>query len=272
VVPLIWPAKNRALNGASLQRIVEIARVEEIVLDGVAGSGEVGVFQSSDRADQCVLNIERQAGGNAVGIDFVGLQAFRFQEDLVGILIGEAVDLVFDRRAVTRPDPFDHAGVHRRAIQAAADDVVGARVGLGDPARDLRRVFVHRAEMGKHRTGLIARLLGQLRKIDASPIQARRGPGLEPTDPQRQFAQPRRQGVGRRIAGTAAFVVGQSDVDAPGQKGAGGQHHRAGGEADAGLRHHAGHPIAFEGQVGGGLLEYVQVRLVFDQGSHRRPI
>jgi hypothetical protein len=55
-------------------------------------------------APDCQLHIERQAGGNAVGVEFVGLQAFGLDEDLVRILVGEAVDLVFDRRAVARAD------------------------------------------------------------------------------------------------------------------------------------------------------------------------
>jgi len=73
----------------------------------------VGVFQAADRAHQGQLNVEGQAGRHAVRVDFVRRQAFRFEEDVVAVLVGEAVDLVLDRRAVARPDTFDDAGVHR---------------------------------------------------------------------------------------------------------------------------------------------------------------
>ncbi len=74
----------------------------------------------------------------------------------------------------------------------------------------------NRAEIGKHRTRIVAGLFGQLREVDAPPVQARRGAGLEPADPKRQFPQPRGQRVGGRIAGPAAFVVFHPDVNPPG--------------------------------------------------------
>ena len=125
-------------------------------------------------------------------------------------------------------------------------------------------MLVHRTQVGKHRAGLIARLFGQLREVDAPPVQARRRAGFQPADPQRQFPQPRGQRVGGRIAGPTAFIVGHPDVHPPGEEGAGGQHHRAGGKPDAALGHHPGHPVALNLQIVGGLLEHLQVRLILD--------
>ena len=73
------------------------------------------------------------------GIDGRIVEPLRLEEDLMAVAVGEAVDLVLDRGAVTRPDAFDLAGEERRAVEAGADDVVGSRVGPGDRAEELRR-------------------------------------------------------------------------------------------------------------------------------------
>ena len=64
------------------------------------------------------LNVERQAGGDTVRIVFVRGQAFGFEENLVAVFVGEAVDFIFDRRTITRADAFDFAGKHRAAVEA----------------------------------------------------------------------------------------------------------------------------------------------------------
>ncbi len=99
-----------------LERGAQVPRIEEVVLDGVAGAGEMRILEAADRAHELPLHVERQAGRDAVRIDLVGLQALGLDENLVRGLVGEAHDLVFDRRAVARADAFDHAGEHRRAI------------------------------------------------------------------------------------------------------------------------------------------------------------
>jgi hypothetical protein len=66
-------------------------------------------------------------------------------------------------------------------------------------------------------------------------------PGLQAIDHEGPFAQACGERARGRIAGAAAFVVLQPDVDAPGQEGAGGEHHRGRLEAQAGLRQHAAH-------------------------------
>jgi len=72
----------------------------------------------------------------------VRVQAFGFEKDLVRILVGKAVDLVLDARAVARPHALDDTGVHRRAVETATDDVMRRKIGVRDPAVDLRRMHV----------------------------------------------------------------------------------------------------------------------------------
>ena len=54
------------------------------------------------------------------------------------VLVGEAHDLVLDRRAVARPARLDLARVHRRPVQVGADQVVDRLVRVGDVAVHLR--------------------------------------------------------------------------------------------------------------------------------------
>ena len=70
-------------------------------------------------------------------INFVGRQAFRLEENLMLVTIGKAHDLVFDRRTVAGTDPFNHAGIHRAAIEVITDHVMRFLVGMRDvPAPD----------------------------------------------------------------------------------------------------------------------------------------
>ena len=83
------------------------ARIEEIVLDGVAGPRDVRVLEAPDGAHELALHVERQAGRDAVRIDLVRVEPLGLDEDLVRGLVREAHDLVLDRRAVARTDALD---------------------------------------------------------------------------------------------------------------------------------------------------------------------
>jgi hypothetical protein len=75
--------EEQAADGFGFQRVLEAARVVEIVFDGVAGTQDVAVLQAADRAHQRQLDVEGQAGRHAVRVDLVRRQAFRFEEDVV---------------------------------------------------------------------------------------------------------------------------------------------------------------------------------------------
>ena len=173
------PSEKQAADGFGFQAGFEVARVEIVVFDGVAGAQDVGVFQAFHRAHEGKLDVKRQAGGDAVGVVFVRGQAFGLKEDLVAVFVSEAVDFVFDRRAVARPHAFDFAGKHRAAVEACADDVVGLRVGVGNPARHLARVHRRVAAHGHHGYRRVAGLLFQHGKINRAPVDARWRAGFQ---------------------------------------------------------------------------------------------
>ncbi len=72
-----------AADVLGLQGVAQVLGIDVIVLDGVARPGDVGVLKPRNGAYRRQLDVERQAGGNAVGIQLVGGQPLRLHENLV---------------------------------------------------------------------------------------------------------------------------------------------------------------------------------------------
>ena len=139
----------------------------------------MSVFHALDRLHDLQLNVERQRGGDTVWIQLVGCQPLGFDKHLVALLVGKAVNLVFDRGAVARPDALDDPGIHGGAVEVLADDVVRALIGVGDEAVDLLGVQLGAAHERHHRNRCITWLHGHLAEIDTAPVDTRRGAGLQ---------------------------------------------------------------------------------------------
>src|SRR4051812_7961843 len=131
--------------------------------------------------DHRKLDIERQTGREAVRIDFDGIEPFRLKENLVPLLVGEADDLILDRRAITRPAALDNAGIYRRAVQRGADRVVRARIGVSDVARDLPLGDLLGRKRERHRRVITVLDLEPL-EVDRAGIEPRARAGLEASD------------------------------------------------------------------------------------------
>ncbi len=97
--------QEQARQRPQLQPATEGARIDVVIFHRIAGPDHPRVLQARDGAQDRLLHILRQAGGDAVGVDRGIVQALRLQEDVVPLLVGEADDLVLDRWAVTRPAP-----------------------------------------------------------------------------------------------------------------------------------------------------------------------
>ena len=54
--------EEEVLDALALHVGLEIPRIEEIVLDGVARASDMGILEATDRADDLHLHVERQAG------------------------------------------------------------------------------------------------------------------------------------------------------------------------------------------------------------------
>ena len=264
------PGKEQAANHLGFEAVLQVAWIEVIVLDGIARAHDMGVFHTANRLHDLDLHVERQGGGNPVRVQLVGGQTFRLDKDLMAFLVGKAMDLVFDRRAITRADTFDHTGIHRRTIKIGRDDFVCPCVGMGNPATDLGRVLFLVAHERHHGNRGIARLLGHDREIHRAAIDTRWCTGFQAADSQRQFTQTVCQGDRRWITGAAARVILHPDVDKSTEEGACCQNHGISHETQAHLGHYATHLILFNDQVISCLLKYPQVGLVFERFAYRR--
>ena len=168
-----------------------------VVFDGIAGPDELSVFKAGNAADDFALNVVGQGGGDAVQVVFLRAAAFGFEKDLVLLFFGKADDFVFDGGAVARADSLDDASVEGAVMEVFPYDVVGAPVGVGDPARILYEVeagigkgvecamrFGVASEFGEGavaeegRRG-VAVLAFARAEVDGVPVDAGRGAGFE---------------------------------------------------------------------------------------------
>src|SRR5680860_1293571 len=153
--------EEQASDRLGLQAGFQTARIEVIVFDRVTGARNMRLLEAGNRAHQLILRLERQAGGDTVGIYLARGQAFRLDKDLMRSFVREPHDLVLDRRAVTRPDACYRAAVHGRAMQAGADEVVRAWVCVRDVTGDLAWMLFGAASKRKYGHWLVARLFLQ---------------------------------------------------------------------------------------------------------------
>src|SRR5688572_20309301 len=93
----------------------------------------------------------------------------------------EAVNLVFDRRAIARPDAFDHTRIHRRSIEVGANYIVRLLIRVRYPARHLAWMLLSRAQKRKHRHRIrLAQLLFARCEIYRAAVDTWRCPSLQP--------------------------------------------------------------------------------------------
>ena len=270
------PGKKQALNLARLKVAFQGAGVKVVVLDGIAGPQNMRILQPHHAAHQVVLDVKRQAGGDAIGVVLVGAQALGLQKNLVAFLVGKAVDLVLHAGAIARAHALDGAGKHGAAVKAAADDFVGARIGMRHPARHLLRVLLCPAHEAEHRHlrghaagHAIAGLRLAAGKVDAAPVDARWRAGLEAALGQLQFFQARTQARCRRVASAARAIVVHAHVNLAVQKRARREHDRGGFENNSYLGNGSDDAVALHEKVIHRLLEQRQMRLVLQHAAYR---
>ena len=217
------PGEVQAADRFRFQRRLQLVGRGVVVLHRVAVAHDLGPLQAGDQAEDRVLHVARQAGRDAVDVDFVRVAAFRLEEHLVPLLVGEAHDLVFDRRTVPRAARLDLAAVHRRTVQVRADQVVHRRIGVRDPAGQLLDV----EPIGEKRERLgpvVARLQFDAVVVDRAAVEPRRRAGLEPLESKAQPRQRPADAGGGAFARPAAGRLRLAGVHQRLQERAGGEH------------------------------------------------
>src|SRR5690606_36511761 len=93
------------------------------------------VLEPGQRSDHVVLEDGRHGARETLQVKLAGVHPVGLDEQQVVVLVGEAYDLVLDRRAVPRSGTLDLAAVHRRLLQVAEYQLVGSRRGSREPRR-----------------------------------------------------------------------------------------------------------------------------------------
>ncbi len=142
------------------------------------------------------LDLKRKARRNAIYIEFLGMTAFRLQEELMRCLIGKFHHFILDGGTVARPGTLDTARIQGRPVEVGPDNFVGALDRVGYPAWNLFHVelsafLVIQGKDVSFQPGQTAsleseprrRLVSQLdftfRKVNRSSVDPAGGAGLE---------------------------------------------------------------------------------------------
>jgi hypothetical protein len=107
--PVDLPAEEQTGAPPRLERRQQLARIDEVVLDGVPGARHLRALEAGDGAHERELHVVRQRCRDAVGIDLAGVDALGLEEDLVAVLVRKPDNLVLDARAVPRAGAGDRA-------------------------------------------------------------------------------------------------------------------------------------------------------------------
>ena len=168
------------------------------------------------------MHIAGQAGRDAVDVDFKRVAALGLEEKLVLRLFGEAHDLVLDRGAVARAAGVDLAGVHWRAFEVFANQIVDRLVGVGDVAGELLNVDAV-VEIRKRLRVFVARLEFGFAVVDCPTVESRRRAGFETCELDAETGKRAADSLGSAFAGAAAWGFGFARVHESLQKGASGE-------------------------------------------------
>ena len=191
----------------------------------------------------------------------------------MAILVGKAHDLILNAGAVTGADALDQPTVQGASADVLPDDPVGLRVGVGDVALHL---VVH-GGTGQKAEGLqlvvrVAGLALKPVKINAAPVHAGRGAGLEAAQGQARGPQALGEGCGRVLAVRPAVVMGASHKNAAAQAGASGDHHAFRPIVAVQIGEHAPHLPVGNVHAGDLRLMNVQVRGLLQQVLHHHVV
>lgn len=166
------------------------------------------------------MNFSGQAGGDAVDVDFASPSPFRFEEELMPILVGEPHDFVFDRRTVAWAPGADLTRVHRGSVEVGSDQFVRAFVGVSDMTGELFDVQSTGEERERLRW-VVSRLQLGLGIVDRRAVQPWRRAGLESSGFESEFLEGAADALSGAFSGSSSRDLLFTCMHDGGQEGAG---------------------------------------------------
>ena len=217
--PVDLSGEEKIPDALRLERMVELRRVEEVVLDSIAGSEYLHVAERRDSFERPQLHVQGQRRGKAVQVKLGRVHPFRLEEQLVLGLVRESNNLRLDAGAVARPDTFDLPVVERRVGETFAKDFVAAFVGKARPAASLRQLALHIVQIGELVEVVFPGLHLHLVEVHAAGIDTHRRSGLHPVGAEAQRDELLRQSRRGRFSDASAVDLRPADMHQPVQEG-----------------------------------------------------
>ena len=218
--------QEQTRNPRCLQRVIELARIDVVVLDGVAVTQDSCSAQTRYRDDEGLLDVARQRRGNAVRVDRRGPEPLGFQKDPVAFPVAEPHHLVLDGRAVAGTGTVDSAGVDGCTVKIGANDVVRGLRGRRHMTGNLR----HRDGVRQPRERLRRIVSGldlQGGMVDRPCVNPWRRPRLQPSKGKTVPLERRGERHGGVLIDPSRRPALVTDVNHPAQEGSGGENHGA---------------------------------------------
>src|SRR5206468_1963897 len=113
-----------------LEPSCQLGWLDEVVLDGIAGTEQHGALESGQRMYQIGLHLPRQARRKAIDVNLAGVETLGLEKNLMAFLVGEPHDLVFEGRAIARTDSANLAVEQGRLIDVRAHKIAYPIVGM----------------------------------------------------------------------------------------------------------------------------------------------
>ena len=230
-----------------------------------------GVLQPRHRVHDRLLHGRGQTHRHAVDVDLIHVHTFRLQKDLVPLLVREAHDLVFERRAIPGTDAGNLSVVERRLMDVPTHQIVDLCRRVNDVTGDLWRRDCGGLVRKRHHR-IVAKVFGKPTEVDAPAIEARGSPGLEPPHLESKRAQRLRQMMRRRFTGAAGRALHITDVHQPVEKRARGHDQRATPDHVAVLKRETNDRSVFDEHLAGALKQPDDIWLRRQRVLHPRSV
>ena len=104
--------KEEVFHQFGLEGVIELSRVQEIILDGIAGAIDFGVFEAFYLSQGLILDVIRQRRPEAVEVIFLRSPTLGFHKELVAILSRKAFNLILDAWTIPGTNPLDSSVEH----------------------------------------------------------------------------------------------------------------------------------------------------------------
>ena len=110
--------KIKVLHTLGFKGCIKLRRVEEVIFNRICRLENLSILQTSDLVKGFYLDIERKRRRKTLEVVFSSIGTFRFQEQLVCVVLREHPKFVLNAGAIPRAYAMDQAGKKRRIFKA----------------------------------------------------------------------------------------------------------------------------------------------------------